>query len=116
MPADGTTRGEVSAGDAEGLIRTGALLLDVRENDEWDAGRVSGAQYIPLGQPAERDKELRGYCQVIVVCRSGVRPARAATFLSASGFDAVNLAGGMHAWAAVGLPSEAAAGAPGVVT
>jgi rhodanese-related sulfurtransferase len=115
MTTDGTTQSEVSAPEAEGMIRSGALLLDVRENDEWDAGHVSGAVHIPLGQLVERVDELPDDRQVVVVCRSGARSARAAAFLGSSGFDAINLAGGMHAWAAAGLPFQAADGAPGVV-
>lgn len=115
MPGSAPSPGEVGPDEADGLIRAGALLLDVREDYEWDAGHVAGAVHIPLGQVAERADELPGSRQVVVVCRSGVRSAQAAAFLTASGVDAVNLAGGMRAWAAAGLPFEAANGAPGVV-
>lgn len=115
MPDSAPTPGEVSPEAADGLIRAGALLLDVREDYEWDAGHVAGAVHIPLGQMTERAGELPSSRQVVVICRSGVRSAQAAAFLTASGFDAVNLAGGMRAWAAAGLPFEAAGGAPGVV-
>jgi rhodanese-related sulfurtransferase len=115
MAMDGTTSSEVTPHEAEGLIRSGALLLDVRENDEWDAGHVSGAVHIPLGQLVERVDEMPDDRQVVVICRSGARSARAAAFLASSGFDAINLAGGMHAWAAAGLAFQAADGAPGAV-
>jgi rhodanese-related sulfurtransferase len=115
MPGNVRTPGEVSPEEADGLIRAGALLLDVREDYEWDAGHVAGAVHIPLGQMTERVGELPGSRQVVVVCRSGVRSGQAAVFLTASGVEAVNLAGGMRAWAAAGLPFEAADGAPGVV-
>jgi rhodanese-related sulfurtransferase len=115
MTTDGTTPGEVSPNGAEGLIRWGALLLDVREPDEWAAGHVPGAVHIPLGQLVERVDELPEDRQVVVICRSGARSARAAAFLASSGFDAVNLAGGMHAWAAAGLAFQAAGGGPGAV-
>ena len=115
MPTDWTTGGEVSAEEANGLVAAGALLLDVREDDEWDAGHVAGAVHIPLGQLAERADEVPDDHRVVVVCRSGVRSAHATAFLTASGHDAVNLAGGMRAWAAAGLRFEAADGSPGVV-
>ena len=121
MPPDLTTPAEVGPEEADRLVAAGALLLDVREDDEWEAGHISGAVHIPLGQLTARIQELAGQHQapgerrVVVVCRSGVRSANAAAFLTASGVDAINLAGGMRAWAAVGLPFEAADGSPGVV-
>lgn len=115
MRADETTGGEVGAEEAAGLIEAGALLLDVREDDEWAAGHVAGAMHVPLGQLAERADEVPEHRQVVVVCRAGGRSARATEFLAASGFNAVNLAGGMRAWAEAGLAFEAADGAPGVV-
>jgi rhodanese-related sulfurtransferase len=115
MPDGGPTPAEVGPEEADSLVRAGALLLDVREDYEWDAGHVADAVHIPLGQLTERVGELPDSRQVVVVCRSGVRSAQAAAFLGASGGDAVNLAGGMRAWAAAGLPFEAADGAPGVV-
>ncbi len=115
MASGGEAAGEVGPDEADGLIRGGSLLLDVREDYEWDAGHVSSAVHIPLGLLADHIGELPSDRQVVVVCRSGVRSARAAAFLIASGYDAVNLAGGMQAWAAVGLPFVSADGAPGEV-
>ena len=115
MASGGEAAGEVGPEEADGLIRGGSLLLDVREDYEWDAGHVSSAVHIPLGLLADHIGELPSDRQVVVVCRSGARSARAAAFLTASGYDAVNLAGGMQAWAAVGLPFVSADGAPGEV-
>lgn len=109
------TSREVGPEEAAGLIDAGALLLDVREDDEWKAGHVAEAMHVPLGQLAERVDELPDDRPVVVVCRSGRRSAQATAFLAASGFNAVNLAGGMQAWAASGLGFEGADGAPGVV-
>jgi rhodanese-related sulfurtransferase len=127
MATDRTTPAEVGPEEADHLVAAGALLLDVREDDEWEAGHIDGAVHIPLGQLAARIEELAGEREVagehrvpggdrvVVVCRSGARSAHATAFLSASGVAAVNLAGGMRAWAAAGLPFEAADGSPGVV-
>ena len=121
MATDRTGPDEVGPEEADHLVAAGALLLDVREDDEWDAGHIDGAVHVPLGQLTARIEELAGEHQepgehrVVVVCRSGVRSAHATAFLAASGVDAVNLAGGMRAWAAEGLPFEAADGSPGVV-
>src|SRR5919204_2413618 len=73
-------------------------LLDVREQDEWDAGHIDGAQHIPLGQLAERLAEVPREQVVVAVCRSGSRSDRAARGLRAPGFQAENLDGGVTAW------------------
>ncbi len=115
MSSDPTTIGEVSPEEASRIVAFGGLLLDVREGYEWDAGHVAGAVHLPLGQLVQRVEELPEDRQLVVVCRSGARSARATAFLASSGFAAVNLAGGMQAWAEAGLRFEAADGAPGVV-
>ena len=79
-----------------------AVLLDVREPDEWQAGHIEGALHIPLGDLPTRVGELPSDSEVIVVCRSGARSARAVAWLTQNGYSAVNLDGGMHAWAAAG--------------
>jgi rhodanese-related sulfurtransferase len=87
------------------LPKEGVTLLDVREDDEWAAGHAPGAKHIPLGElPARVDElaELPEDQPVYVVCRSGGRSARAAAWLNASGWDAVNVDGGMKSWAAEG--------------
>jgi rhodanese-related sulfurtransferase len=81
-----------------------AWLLDVREDDEWAAGHVPGATHIPLGQLGARATEVPRDTTVYVICRSGARSARAAFALVGSGWDAVNVAGGMQDWAAAGRP------------
>lgn len=78
----------------------GAWLLDVREDDEWAAGYAPGARHIPLGQLGARTAEIPQDQTVYVICRSGVRSARAAQALAAAGWEAINVAGGMQDWAA----------------
>ena len=73
-------------------------LLDVREQDEWDAGHIDGAQHIPLGELAARMGEVPRDRTVVAVCRSGSRSDRAARGLRAAGFAAENLDGGVTAW------------------
>jgi rhodanese-related sulfurtransferase len=106
---------EIEVAEAARRVDGDAILLDVRESDEWDAGRVDGALHIPLGQLAARQGEVPSDRVLVVVCRSGVRSARAAAALLAADYDAVNLAGGMKAWAAAGLPVVTESGAPGTV-
>lgn len=87
-----------------------AALLDVRENDEWAAGHAPAAVHVPMGQVAQRLDELATVFPerpVHVVCRSGGRSARVTAYLTQAGWDAVNVDGGMRAWAAAGRPMVA---------
>ncbi len=94
----------VSALDPSAPIPTGTTLLDVREQDEWDAGHAPGAVHIPLGELVDRVGELPADARLLVVCHSGGRSARAMAWLNQAGHDAVNLDGGMVDWARAGLP------------
>ena len=93
-----------------------AVLLDVREQDEWDAGHAPGAVHIPLGDLPSRLHELPDTDAVTlaVACRGGGRSSRAVAWLSQQGFDVANLDGGMKAWAAVGKPLDADTSSPTV--
>jgi rhodanese-related sulfurtransferase len=86
-------------------------LLDVREDDEWQAGHAPNALHIPLGDLAARLAELPADNSLYVVCRSGGRSARATAFLNANGWEATNVGGGMGAWQAAGKPMAAETGA-----
>jgi rhodanese-related sulfurtransferase len=108
-------RPKVSPVQARELADQGALLLDVREDAEWRAGHAPKARHIPLRQLPGRVQDLPPDRTVVTVCRSGARSARAATLLARQGRQAVNLSGGMHAWARAGLPVIASGGRPGQV-
>jgi len=101
--------------EANSLVGAGAVLLDVREQTEWHAGHAPGARHVPLGNLEGMLGALPRDRRVVVVCRSGNRSARATALLVRSGFEAVNLNGGMRAWAAAGLPVETAGAQPGTV-
>ncbi|MEH0109639.1 rhodanese-like domain-containing protein [Tersicoccus sp. MR15.9] len=73
-------------------------VLDVREDDEWEAGHIAHAQHIPLGDVMSRYSELPADEEIHVICRSGGRSARVTAWLNQNGFDAVNVSGGMGAW------------------
>jgi rhodanese-related sulfurtransferase len=92
-------------------VPDGAWLLDVREFDEWVAGHAPEATHIPLGQLGARTAELPVDQEIYVICRSGVRSARAAQALNGAGWQAVNVGGGMQDWAAAGRPMTADSGA-----
>ncbi|MGA8679066.1 MAG: rhodanese-like domain-containing protein [Acidimicrobiales bacterium] len=106
---------EVTAGEAASLVESGALLLDVREPAEWEAGHVPGASFIPMNAVAARLGELPSDRRIVVICRSGGRSGVVTEALLGLGFDAVNLVGGMQAWAAENRPVVTEAGTPGTV-
>ncbi len=80
------------------------FLLDVRQPEEYQAGHIEGARLIPLGELSPRLKELPPDAEILCVCRSGSRSARAAQLLSSRGYRALNLSGGMLAWTGAGFP------------
>jgi rhodanese-related sulfurtransferase len=83
-----------------------AVLVDVREPYEWDAGRIPGAKHIELERLAGRADELPKDKPVIFQCRVGRRSALATDAFRAVGYDAYNMRGGIQAWAEEGLPLE----------
>ncbi|MGE5135092.1 MAG: rhodanese-like domain-containing protein [Gemmatimonadota bacterium] len=109
------SRPKVGPVQAQELMSQGAILLDVRENAEWQAGHAPRARHIPLSRLPGRLRDLPPQRTVVTVCRSGARSARAAALLAREGREVVNLTGGMHAWARAGLPVVASGGRPGRV-
>ena len=110
MTASRNTPGGVavlSAQDAAALQGDGtaALIVDVRERREFEQIRADGAALVPLGEFVERFDSLPRGRQLLMICRSGARSMRAATFLAQQGFTEVaNVEGGMIAWHGAGLP------------
>jgi len=94
----------VNVAEALELLADGALLLDVREDNEWESGRAPDAVHIALNEVPDHLDELSKDRQIVCVCRSGARSGRAANFLVEHGRNAVNLEGGMLAWSAEGEP------------
>jgi len=86
----------------------GAVLLDCREDAEWAAGHIDGAVHVPMNQIPDRlsygHGELTAQRQIVVICKMGSRSAHVASWLNRNGYDAVNLDGGMLAWATAGHP------------
>ncbi len=93
--------------EARRLAEVGALLLDVREDDEWAAGHAPGATHLAMGLVAGRVDEIPTDRTVVCVCRVGGRSAAVAEALIGSGLDVRNLAGGMLAWELAGFPVTA---------
>ena len=83
------------------------LLIDVREESEWNEVRIPGAMLIPLSQFVARQEEIPAGRALIMQCRSGGRSGQAALALRTAGRSNVaNLAGGITDWEAAGLPVE----------
>jgi len=85
-----------------------ALILDVREANEFAAGHIANARHIPLGQLATGLKPLEKHKDktIVVNCQSGTRSAMACGVLRKNGFTQVyNLKGGIKAWEQAGLPT-----------
>lgn len=93
-----------------------AILLDVREPDEFAAGHAVNAVHIPLGVLPARVADLpQVEGTLAVICRSGGRSGQAVQWLTAQGHDAANVVGGMGAWASAGKPMVADSGNPEVI-
>ena len=105
---------DVDPKEAAGLQGEGAVLLDVRDDDEWTAGHAPGALHVPLAEVSGAVARFDGR-QILAVCRGGNRSAQAATALVKAGIEALNVAGGMSAWAAAGLAVVRDDGSPGSV-
>ncbi len=89
---------EISVDELADRLDASAVVVDVRQPDEYLGGHVPGAVLIPLNDVPERFGELPTDREVLVVCRSGGRSYVASEFLVANGVRAVNVAGGTLAW------------------
>jgi len=89
------------------INRENALIVDVREDNEYLSGHIINSKHIPLGYFNERLKELEKYKSdpIIVGCKTGQRSGQACVILKKAGFEKVyNLSGGVSAWQAENLP------------
>jgi rhodanese-related sulfurtransferase len=101
---------QLTPAQAGAALAEGAVAIDVREPEEWDAGHLDGSVLIPLGELQARAGELPRDRPLVIVCRTGARSGYAADALVAAGYDASNLAGGLFAWTAAALPLTPAGG------
>ncbi|MER7043724.1 MULTISPECIES: rhodanese-like domain-containing protein [Streptomyces] len=100
-------------------VPSDALVLDVREADEWAAGHVEGALHLPMSEFVARFGEVTEAVadgrRAFVMCRVGGRSAQVTQYLVQQGIDAVNIDGGMLAWDAAGRPMITDGGGPASV-
>jgi phage shock protein E len=87
--------------------RSDVVVLDVREQSEYDAGHIAGVKLIPMGTVANRLNEIPKDKPVIVTCHSGNRSGQVTDFLRQQGYTNVhNMTGGITAWQQAGYPVE----------
>lgn len=88
------------------LVGQDAVLLDVREPDEWLAVRAPNALHIPMRELSTSADRLPDQRLIACICHVGGRSSVVAEVLVGAGYDAVSVTGGMDAWEAAGLPVE----------
>jgi len=84
---------------AEALASDGAQVVDVREQYEWDEGRIEGALHIEMERLASNADKIDRERPVIFHCRLGARSAMAAQAFRRAGYDSYSMAGGILQWA-----------------
>ena len=106
VSAAGSHKSEVSVAEAATLRDQGALFLDVRSPEEWNAAHVPGSTLIPLDELAQRVSEVPRDREVVVICASGARSRAGRDTLISAGFTKVScMTGGLHEWQAQGYPT-----------
>jgi len=90
-------------------LGSAACVLDVREDSEYAEAHLAGSTHIPMSGFVERLAEVPREDTLYVLCHAGGRSAQVTAYLEQQGFDVVNVAGGISAWQAEGLPVETGA-------
>jgi rhodanese-related sulfurtransferase len=91
---------------AEFLAQGEIQLIDVRQPEEREAGRIAGDRFIELAQLSALLDTIDRDRPVVFYCRSGSRSAMATDAFRGAGFDAHNMIGGLLDWDAAGLPLD----------
>jgi rhodanese-related sulfurtransferase len=92
----------ISADEAVRRVAAGSVLVDVREQNEWDRGHAPEALFLPMSQLADGIDGLPDSEPLLIICHSGARSLRVATALHDAGYDVINVDGGMEAWTSAG--------------
>lgn len=106
-PASASLPGQISVSEAYNKYQSGAFVLDVRTQEEWDDFHAPNTTLIPLDQLPSRLNELPRDREIVVVCRSGNRSQQGRDILINAGFQQVtSMTGGLTEWRAAGYPVE----------
>lgn len=105
----------VSVARARAMLDDGAVLVDVRTSQEWNAGHAPAARHMPLDNLERRTGSLTNATTVVTICKSGMRSAQAARMLAAQGHPVASVKGGMFAWQRSGEKVVAKNGREGTV-
>ncbi len=104
---------ELTVEEAFERYQDGALLLDVRTQQEWDASHVPGSVHIPLQELPSRLDELSRNEEIVVICRAGNRSQEGRDILRRAGFEKVShVRGGVVEWFRNNYPFEGGAPIP----
>lgn len=106
---------QANIGEVPAAFDENVILLDVREDDEWQRGHAPEARHIPMGDVPARIAEIDAEATLFVVCHAGGRSQRVAQYLARNGYEPINVTGGMLAWAEAGRPVVTDGGEPGTV-
>jgi rhodanese-related sulfurtransferase len=101
---------QIEPSRASELIEGGAVVVDVRTPEEYEAGHIAAARHVPLERLNDETAGAKQGETIVFYCRGGERSAAAAGAFAASGWDAHSIAGGLVAWVEAGLPLDPSAG------
>jgi rhodanese-related sulfurtransferase len=105
---------EISVSELKAALDAGdAVLIDVRELDEWNAGHIAQAIHNPMSSFDLAAIPTTG--EILFICRSGNRSGQVGNYVEQHDVSAVNIVGGMKAWASAGFEMESATGIPEVI-
>jgi rhodanese-related sulfurtransferase len=105
--ADGTaTETDVTPQRASELVDSGAVVIDVRRDYEFDAGHIAGARHVEMNDLTANAESIPRDQAVVFYCRSGNRSGMAAAAFREAGFDAYHVEGGLQEWVDQGLGLE----------
>ncbi|MGI9188280.1 MAG: rhodanese-like domain-containing protein [Gaiellales bacterium] len=102
----GSCHASIDVSEANRRAQAGeVVLVDVREQNEWQGGHAPMAKHVPLGSLSAKLPELaKSGKPVAFICLSGGRSGKACGTASKAGIEAINVKGGMGAWTSAGLP------------
>jgi rhodanese-related sulfurtransferase len=103
---DAELQEDLSPEQAKELVESGAALVDVREDYEYEAGHIAGSRHVVFSELTAAADSIDRDRPVVFYCRVGNRSGVAKEAFRAAGYDARHMAGGLVAWDEAGMPLE----------